>query len=225
MTWTAPKDTALIVVDIQNDFCPGGKLAVAGGDEIVPLVNELATHFNLKVFTQDFHPANHASFASNHPGKAPFETIEMPYGSQTLWPDHCVQGTDGAAFHPDLELGDNPVILQKGKNADIDSYSGFHENDRVSQPTFEDGKTLAGFLKEHSIERVVVGLAGDFCVGWHALDAAKQGLKVIFVEDATRSIGSPVGDGKTTKDLMDAEMHKAGVRIVNASNLPAVLAP
>lgn len=174
---------ALIVVDVQNDFCPGGALAVAGGDEIVPLINRLATRFENVVLTQDWHPAGHASFASAHPGKAPFELTEMPYGPQVLWPDHCVQGTRGADFHPGLNIPHAQLIIRKGYHAGVDSYSAFREADRTT-PT-----GLAGYLRERGITRVhVVGLATDYCVGWTAIDARAAGLEATVLEDACRGI-------------------------------------
>ena len=173
---------ALIVIDIQNDFCPGGALAVAGGDEILPRVNALMAEFPVTVLTQDWHPADHSSFAANHPGAAPFSQIEMPYGAQTLWPAHCVQGTPGAAFHPALRT-EADLILRKGFRRGIDSYSAFFENDR-STPT-----GLAGYLRERGIERLTfVGLALDFCVGWSAIDAAKLGFSARVLEGACRAI-------------------------------------
>ena len=150
---------ALIVIDVQNDFCPGGALAVSGGDEIVQPVNRLIGAFDHVVLTQDWHPSGHSSFASTHPGKAPFETIDMPYGPQTLWPDHCVQGTPGAEFHPGLEWTKAELVIRKGFRTAIDSYSAFFENDHET-PT-----GLAGYLKERGIsELTLVGLATDFCV-------------------------------------------------------------
>lgn len=174
---------ALIVVDVQNDFCPGGRLAVAGGDEIVPLVNDLGRRFSTVVLTQDWHPAGHSSFASSHEGRQPFETVAMPYGSQVLWPEHCVQGSDGAAFHPGLDLTMAQAIIRKGCRAEVDSYSGFVEADRTT-PT-----GLAGYLRERGVARVaVVGLATDFCVNWTAQDASRHGLETLVVEEACRAI-------------------------------------
>ncbi|WP_152045647.1 bifunctional nicotinamidase/pyrazinamidase [Aureimonas psammosilenae] len=191
---------ALIVVDVQNDFCPGGALAVSGGDEVVPLVNEMARHFQTVVFTQDWHPEGHASFASTH-GLAPFDTIELAYGTQVLWPDHCVQGTPGAAFHPALNATMAQMIVRKGFRAGIDSYSGFTEADRRS-PT-----GLAGYLRERGVERVVVaGLALDFCVAWTALDARGAGFEVIVAEDACRAIDL---DGSLSRTF--ASFEEAGV--------------
>lgn len=173
---------ALIVIDIQNDFCPGGALAVAGGDEIIPRVNALMADFPVTVLTQDWHPADHASFAENHPGAAPFSQIDMPYGAQTLWPAHCVQGSTGADFHPQLRT-DADLILRKGFRRAIDSYSAFFENDRTT-PT-----GLAGYLRERGITQLTfVGLALDFCVGWSAIDAAKLGFTTRVLEGACRAI-------------------------------------
>lgn len=181
MTQTA--DTALVMIDIQNDFCPGGALAVADGDAIVGLVNDLQDRFRIRILTQDWHPADHKSFAANHPGAAPFSTTEMPYGTQVLWPTHCVQGSGGAAFHPDLFTGGADLVLRKGFRAEIDSYSAFFENDHVT-PT-----GLAGYLRERGVgELVMVGLATDFCVRFSAVDAAKLGFGVTVLEDACRAI-------------------------------------
>jgi nicotinamidase/pyrazinamidase len=174
---------ALIVIDLQNDFCPGGALAVEGGDEIVPLVNRLIGEFEHVVLTQDWHPAGHSSFASQHDGKGPFETVAMPYGEQTLWPDHCVQGSDGAAFHPDLEWTRAELIVRKGFRKAIDSYSAFFENDHET-PT-----GLGGYLKERGISDLTfVGLATDFCVAYSALDAAKLGFKAKVIMEGCRAI-------------------------------------
>lgn len=183
MTVTPAASDALIVVDVQNDFCPGGSLAVADGDAVVPVINALAQRFANVVLTQDWHPAGHASFASAHPGKAPFETTEMPYGLQVLWPDHCVQGTPGAALHPSLAVPHAQLIIRKGYHPAVDSYSAFREADRTTHTG------LAGYLKERGIRRVfVVGLATDYCVGWTALDARSAGLEATVLEDACRAI-------------------------------------
>ncbi|RMH43596.1 MAG: bifunctional nicotinamidase/pyrazinamidase [Alphaproteobacteria bacterium] len=198
-----PDNEAIIVIDVQNDFCPGGALAVPGGDEIVPLVNELLTEFPVRVLTQDWHPADHASFAASHPGKAPFETVELSYGTQVLWPVHCVQGTDGADFHPALrtELGD--VIVRKGFRAAIDSYSAFFENDRKT-PT-----GLEGYLRTRGVERLtLVGLATDFCVHYSAVDAARLGFTVTVRETACRAIDLD-GSLDAAREAMRAE----GVRL------------
>lgn len=173
----------LIVVDVQNDFCPGGALAVPGGDEIVPLVNAMIGDADHTVLTQDWHPGAHSSFASQHPGKAPLDLIEMNYGPQVLWPDHCVQGSKGAQFHSDLEWDAAEMIVRKGFRKSVDSYSAFFENDHKT-PT-----GLAGYLREREISRLTfVGLATDFCVGFSALDAAEQGFDVTVAREACRAI-------------------------------------
>lgn len=174
---------ALIVVDLQNDFCPGGALPVEGGNEIVPIINQLVQDFEHVILTQDWHPAHHSSFASSHPGRQPFETIQMPYGPQTLWPAHCVQGSAGADFHPGLAAGRADLILRKGFRAGIDSYSAFFENDRTT-PT-----GLAGYLRDRGLTRLILaGLAYDFCVAWSALDARRLGFEAEVVEGACRAI-------------------------------------
>jgi len=174
---------ALIVVDVQNDFCPGGRLAVQKGDEIVPLVNALANHFENVVLTQDWHPPGHRSFATSHPGRKPFDSIKLPYGEQVLWPDHCVQGSDGAALHKDLSVPQAQLLIRKGYNKDVDSYSAFLEADRKTRTGLE------GYLEERGIKRVFVcGLATDFCVAWTALDARKLGFAAAVIEDACRAI-------------------------------------
>lgn len=166
-----PATEALIVIDVQTDFCPGGALAVAGGDQVVPVVNALMPGFATVVLTQDWHPAGHASFASGHPGRAPFESLALPWGDQTLWPDHCVQGTPGAAFHPGLRTDPAALVLRKGMNPGIDSYSAFFENDRTT-PT-----GLAGWLRDRGQTVLTfAGLATDYCVAWSALDAARLGF-------------------------------------------------
>lgn len=178
-----PENEALIVIDVQNDFCPGGALAVAGGDEIVPGINALLAEFPVRVFTQDWHPADHSSFASQHPGKAPFEVTDMPYGPQVLWPDHCVQGTDGAAFHGGLETDPADMIIRKGFRRAIDSYSAFFENDHET-PT-----GLEGYLRTRGVDTLtLVGLATDFCVNYSAVDAARLGFKVTVDTSLCRAI-------------------------------------
>jgi nicotinamidase/pyrazinamidase len=173
----------LIAVDLQNDFCPGGALAVPEGDQIVPLVNRIGRAFRHVILTQDWHPLGHESFASSHQGKAPFETIEAPYGTQVLWPDHCVQETPGAAFHPDLDLPNAELVLRKGFHKDIDSYSAFYENDRKT-PT-----GLVSYLRERGFKSLYLcGLATDFCVNFTAVDAAREGFEVVVLEDACRAI-------------------------------------
>ncbi len=168
---------ALIVVDVQNDFCPGGRLAVQKGDEVVPLVNALAQRFANVVLTQDWHPPGHQSFATSHPGRKPFDSIKLPYGEQVLWPDHCVQGSDGAALHKDLSVPHAQLLIRKGYNKDVDSYSAFLEADRKTRTGLE------GYLEERGIKRVFVcGLATDFCVAWTALDARKLGFAAAVIE-------------------------------------------
>jgi nicotinamidase/pyrazinamidase len=173
----------LLVVDIQNDFCPGGKLAVPGGDEVVSHVNQTARRFRHVVLTQDWHPPGHLSFASSHAGKQPFDIIDVAYGAQILWPDHCVQGTPGARFRDDLSIPHAGLVLRKGFRPAIDSYSAFYENDRKT-PT-----GLAGYLRERGLTRVfLVGLALDFCVRYSAEDASREGFAVVVIEDACRGI-------------------------------------
>ncbi|KFE34771.1 bifunctional nicotinamidase/pyrazinamidase [Thioclava atlantica] len=194
---------ALIVIDMQNDFCPGGALAVAGGDEIVPRVNALMTRFDTVVLTQDWHPADHSSFASQHEGAAPFTQVHMDYGLQTLWPDHCVQGSDGAEFHPDLAVERAQLILRKGFRAGVDSYSAFFENDHKT------ATGLAGYLRERGIEELsFAGLATDFCVAWSALDAAKLGFRATVLEGACRAI-----DLEGSLSAAHEQMRAAGVRL------------
>lgn len=197
----APNE-ALLVIDIQNDFCPGGALAVTGGDEIVPGVNQLMDDFATVILTQDWHPAGHSSFASSHKAE-PFTTTQMPYGTQVLWPDHCIQGTEGAAFHKDLRV-DGDLIIRKGFNPEIDSYSAFFENDHTT-PT-----GLEGYLRTRGIERVtMVGLAADFCVNFSAVDAAKLGFVVTVRTDLCRAIDM---DGSLAA-AMDG-MKQAGVEVL-----------
>ncbi len=200
---------AFLVVDIQNDFCPGGNLAVLGGDAIIPRVNELIEHFDHVLLTQDWHPPGHHSFASTHAGKAPFETLEMAYGTQILWPDHCVQGAHGAVFHPDLRIDKAELIIRKGFRKEIDSYSAFFENDRTT-PT-----GLAGYLRERGIDTLyLAGLATDFCVKYSALDGRAQGFTVYIVEDAVRGI-----DTQGSLALAWKEMRAAGVQIVTSKQI------
>lgn len=177
------KDEALIVIDVQNDFCPGGALAVAGGDEIIDRINGLMAEFATVVLTQDWHPAGHASFAANHPGAAPFSITQMPYGPQVLWPTHCVQGTPGAAFHAALQTDPAHLVIRKGFRAAIDSYSAFFENDKTT------ATGLHGYLQERGVKRLtLVGLATDYCVAFSALDAARLGYLVTVLSGACRAI-------------------------------------
>ncbi len=197
-------DGALIVIDVQNDFCPGGALAVEGGDEIVPAINRISRDFPVRVFTQDWHPPGHGSFASSHPDNGPHDVIDMPYGKQVLWPDHCVQGTDGAAFHEDLHTEPADMILRKGFRPEIDSYSAFFENDQTT-PT-----GLEGYLRSRSVtDLTLVGLATDFCVAWSALDAIKLGFKVTVLLSACRGIDL---DGSLEEAIIT--MKDAGVVLV-----------
>lgn len=212
MTLDAQPDDALVVIDPQNDFCPGGALAVAGGDEIMGGIDALSRRFGLIVVTQDWHTPGHASFASSHEGTAPFETIAMPYGPQTLWPDHCVQGTAGAAFHPAIEAtaARAHLILRKGWHPAIDSYSAFYENDRATRTG------LAGYLRDKGVRRcVLVGLAYDYCVAWSALDAVREGFAAVVVKDLTRAIALPLADGRTTATEAEARFRAAGVAVLS----------
>jgi nicotinamidase/pyrazinamidase len=178
-----PANQALIVIDVQNDFCPGGALAVAQGDAIIPQINALMGEFQTVVLTQDWHPADHSSFAANHAGAAPFSNVQMPYGAQTLWPSHCVQGTKGAEFHPALRSDLAQLVLRKGFRAAIDSYSALFENDKTT-PT-----GLDGYLRARGITGLtLVGLAADYCVAFSALDAVAQGFAVTVLQDACRAI-------------------------------------
>jgi nicotinamidase/pyrazinamidase len=178
-----PETEALIVIDMQNDFCPGGALAVPGGDEVIGRVNALMAEFGCVVLTQDWHPADHSSFAANHSGAAPYSLIEMPYGPQVLWPTHCVQGSQGAAFHPDLRTDPAQMIIRKGFRPQIDSYSAFFENDKTTATGLE------GYLRNRGITGLtVVGLAEDFCVAYSAIDAANLGFAVTLLQGACRAI-------------------------------------
>jgi nicotinamidase/pyrazinamidase len=194
----------LLVVDVQNGFVPGGHLAVGGGDEVVPVINRLARAFEHVVLTQDWHTPGHISFASSHPGKKPFETIALPYGTQVLWPDHCVQGTPDADLHPGLRIPHAELVIRKGYRRHIDSYSAFFEADGTT-PT-----GLAGYLKERGLRHVVlVGLATDFCVAWSALDARKAGFAATVIEDATRGIDAGGSLAKSWQDMTGAGVKRA----------------
>jgi nicotinamidase/pyrazinamidase len=204
-------DDALLVIDVQNDFCPGGALAVAQGDQIVPLVNRLARRFRHVVLTQDWHPRGHVSFASSHPGCKPYETITLPYGEQVLWPDHCVPGTPGAEFHPALDTRPASLIVRKGHDPAIDSYSALYENDHRTSTG------LAGYLRERGLRRLfLAGLATDFCVQYSALDARREGFDVHVVEDAVRGI-----DLQGSLARAWQAMEAAGVRRLREADLPA----
>ncbi|AOK29501.1 nicotinamidase [Burkholderia singularis] len=204
-----PTDDVLLVIDVQNDFMPGGPLAVAHGDEIVPVINRLAARFEQVVLTQDWHPRDHVSFAQRHPGRAPFSTIALPYGEQTLWPVHCVQGTEGAALHRDLDVPHARLVIRKGGDARVDSYSAFVEADRQSRTG------LAGFLRELGAKRVwCCGLATDYCVAWSALDARAAGFDAFVIEDACRAI-----DLDGSLDRAWASLASAGVARVRSGDV------
>jgi nicotinamidase/pyrazinamidase len=193
----------LLIVDVQNDFCPGGALAVPDGDAIIPAVNRLARSFAHVILTQDWHPPGHASFVSSHPGKRPFDAIEVSYGTQILWPDHCVQETQGASFHPELNVPRAELVVRKGFRSAIDSYSAFRENDRLT-PT-----GLAGYLRERGLERITMcGLATDFCVVFSAIDGREAGFEVTVVTGACRGIDV---DGSVARAMRS--MSEAGVSV------------
>jgi nicotinamidase/pyrazinamidase len=205
-----PEYAAFIAIDVQNDFCPGGALAVERGHEVVAHINRLMPRFGVRVLTQDWHPAGHRSFAASHEDAAPFTTVQMHYGPQVLWPVHCVQGTKGAEFHPELDTSAADLILRKGFRSAIDSYSAFFENDRTTTTGF------AGYLRERGVEQVWLGgLATDFCVAYTALDAARLGFSVTVVEDACRAI-----DLDGSLDAALAEMRAQGVRLVTSAAVP-----
>lgn len=200
---------ALLIIDVQNDFCPGGALEVPNGDKVVPVINQLSEQFDVVMQTQDWHPDGHSSFASSHEGKDPFETIEMPYGKQVLWPDHCVQGSDGAAFHPDLITNRSQLIVRKGFRKNIDSYSAFYENDNSTTTG------LTGYLRERGIDTLyAAGLATDFCVKWSVVDGLKEDFDVKVVEDAVRGI-----DIEGSVDQAWNEMLEAGAEKVSSEDL------
>jgi nicotinamidase/pyrazinamidase len=201
-------DDALIVIDVQNDFCPGGALAVPKGNEIVPLVNRLIEQFDHVVLTQDWHPRGHSSFASTHKGQT-FATIRLGYGDQTLWPDHCVQGTKGAEFHRDLAARASELVLRKGFRKEIDSYSAFYENDRTTRTG------LNGYLRDRGLKRLFMcGLATDFCVAWSALDGRREGFPVVVIEDACRAI-----DLNGSLAAARAELIKAGIALAGSDQI------
>jgi nicotinamidase/pyrazinamidase len=202
-----PRDV-LLVIDVQNDFCYGGRLAVPNGDQVIDVIQRLAPKFAHIVLTQDWHPANHNSFASTHPGRRPFDTIDVAYGRQILWPDHCVQGTDGADFAPALHLPQAELILRKGFRPQIDSYSAFFEDDHTT-PT-----GLTGYLRERGLDRVFcVGLAYDYCVGFSALDALNAGFEAVVIQDACRAI-----DLNGSVAAIEQEFARAGVVLVQSSD-------
>ena len=200
---------AFLVIDVQNDFCPGGALAVPGGDEVIPPILAVAPNFDHIVLTQDWHPPGHVSFASAHPGCKPLETLALKHGRQHLWPDHCVQGTHGAELHPELRLQQTELVLRKGFRPSVDSYSAFFENDRTT-PT-----GLGGYLRERGLRRVfLAGLAYDFCVGYSALDARQLGFEAVVLRDACRAIDT--GDSVAAMDQAFAE---ARVQVTSTASL------
>ena len=199
-------DDALIVVDIQYDFLPGGSLAVAGGDEIIEPINALSRRFRNVIQTQDWHPAGHISFASSHEGMSPFQVIELPYGPQVLWPDHCVIGTRGAEFSVALDIPHVQTIIRQGYRETIDSYSGFKENDHDTQTG------LAGYLRERGLKRLFIcGLATDFCVAWTAEDGIKAGFETVVIEDATRAIDTAGSLDAAWKRMNDMGVKRAQI--------------
>jgi nicotinamidase/pyrazinamidase len=204
------------LVDVQPTFMPGGELAVADGDAVVPVINRLLVLFEHGFATQDWHPLGHLSFASAHPGRKPYDTIDMPYGRQVLWPDHAIQGSPNAALHSGVDLTRVEVIIRKGFDRAIDSYSTFFENDRRT------ATGLDGWLRQRGFRRVfLAGLATDFCVAWSAEDAVRLGYEVVMIEDACRGIGVPVGGGRTTLDVAREHLTELGVRSVTSAELGA----
>ena len=205
----APGDEdLLIVIDVQNDFCSGGSLAVPGGETVVPLINRLAARFAHVILTQDWHPADHLSFASSHAAKQPFETVDAPYGPQILWPDHCVQGMPGAAFHPGLDIPRAELVLRKGFRRGIDSYSAFYENDRKT------ATGLAGYLRERGLRNLyLAGLAFDFCVYYSAEDGHREGFAVSVIEDACRAI-----DMNGSASAAKAKLAERGIACIGSAD-------
>ncbi len=200
---------ALLIIDVQNDFCPGGALAVPDGDQVIPVINRMVESFGHVIQTQDWHPKDHSSFASSHEGKNPYDTIQVDYGEQILWPDHCVQGTNGAEFHSKLETNKSEVIIRKGFRKKIDSYSAFFENDKKTKTG------LSGYLKERGVSDLYVcGLATDFCVKWSVLDGIKEGFTIHVLEDAVKGIDIEGSVEKAWK-----EMKSAGANIILSSQI------
>ena len=209
MTETPPKNSLLLIIDVQNDFCSGGGLPVPGGEEIVPLINRLNSAFSATVLTQDWHPPGHSSFASSHQGASAYALIEAPYGPQVLWPDHCIQGTDGADFHSELDSKNADLIVRKGFRPAIDSYSAFQENDR------QTSTGLGGYLRDRGIEHVTLcGLALDFCVKWSAMDAVANGFRATVLTDACRAI-----DLEGSKAAANSEMAAAGITLATTDDV------
>ena len=200
---------ALLIVDVQNDFCPGGALEVPDGDQVVPVINRLIDEFDIIIQTQDWHPDGHHSFASAHTGKDPYDTVEMEYGEQVLWPDHCVKGSHGAEFHPDLNTNKTQAIIRKGFRKEIDSYSAFFENDQ------ETMTGLTGYLRERNVKTLyAAGLALDFCVKWSVLDGISQGFDLYVVEDAVKGIDL---DGSVKASW--SEMKKQGAKVIHSDEI------
>ena len=194
---------ALLVIDMQNDFCPGGSLAVGEGDMVIPAINELGRRFDHVILTEDWHPVGHISFASSHAGKRPYESVELPYGFQALWPEHCVQQSKGAELHPGLDLPHAELILRKGFRREIDSYSAFLENDHTT------ATGLAGYLRERGIKRLFLcGLAYDFCVGYSAIDGTALGFECAVIEDASRAVGLPGSVDSTNAAFAEASVQR-----------------
>lgn len=211
MTIVPQPADALLVIDVQNDFMPDGALAVAEGDRVVAIINALAKKFDHVILTQDWHPAEHISFATNHPGKQPFETMQVPYGPQTLWPEHCLQNTSGAAFHPSLDIPHAELILRKGFRRHIDSYSAFLENDHFTSTG------LAGYLRERGLQRLFLcGLAYDFCVRYSAIDGTALGFECIIIEDATRPVDLPNSVAET-----NAAFAASGIQRIHSRQIVA----
>ncbi len=210
-----PQDV-LIVIDVQNDFCPGGALAVPGGNAVIPAIHRIAPLFQHILLTQDWHPPDHSSFASAHPGKKPFDTINLAYGAQTLWPDHCTQQTPGAEFHPDLRLPQAELILRKGFRRNIDSYSAFFENDRTTATGLAGYLRERGFTETNGTRIFFAGLAYDYCVGYSALDARRVGLPAVILRDACRAIdlNGSVAD-------IEKQFLQAGVQLIDTADLSA----
>jgi nicotinamidase/pyrazinamidase len=204
-------NSVLLVIDVQNDFCAGGALEVRDGDAVIPVIHRIAPLFDHVILTQDWHVPRHMSFASGHPGRHPFEHVELSYGSQTLWPDHCVQGTSGAEFHPDLRLPQAELILRKGFRPQIDSYSAFFENDRTT------ATGLGGYLRERDLTQVfLAGLAYDYCVGYSALDARGFGFEAIVIRDACRAI-----DLNGSVAEIESKFIVQGVKVIQSAELPS----
>jgi len=225
ISWMADNDTAFIVVDMTYDFLPGGALAAPNcGLEIIPVINEVRQHFNNVVWTKERHAKNHQFFASSHPGKKPRDTVVTDFGTQFLWPDHCVEGTKGEEFHEDLDIRAEDKIVTKGTDPTIHAYSAFYMDDRKTIITYEDGKTLTQKLQDLGIKKVVVcGLLEDFCAGLTAWDAKKEGFESYFLADATDSLAIPVSETDTTLTLMRRMFDEAGVKVITSTDLAFTL--